>query len=93
MVQVRSSELPDWVFNVVHESWHNNPHLKRGEELEIKFLTAASEDMTNVIQYPSFHFMNLQRPDQRAFTNIKAQETKPTLVVNLMEDEVSIRRA
>ncbi|KAL8532073.1 hypothetical protein ACS0TY_008619 [Phlomoides rotata] len=24
------SELPDWGFNVVHESLHNNPHLKRG---------------------------------------------------------------
>ncbi|KAL8525213.1 hypothetical protein ACS0TY_014727 [Phlomoides rotata] len=22
------SELPDYVFNVVYESWHNNPHLK-----------------------------------------------------------------
>ncbi|KAL8510380.1 hypothetical protein ACS0TY_017264 [Phlomoides rotata] len=27
------SELRDWVFNAVHESWHNNPHLKRGEEI------------------------------------------------------------
>ncbi|KAL8487589.1 hypothetical protein ACS0TY_024053 [Phlomoides rotata] len=33
------SELPDWVGNVVQESWHNNPHLKRGDELEIKFIT------------------------------------------------------
>ncbi|KAL8472544.1 hypothetical protein ACS0TY_029665 [Phlomoides rotata] len=49
--------------------------------------------MTNSIQYPSFHFMKLQRLDQRAFTYIKAQETKPTLVVNLTEDEVSTRRA
>ncbi|KAL8470647.1 hypothetical protein ACS0TY_033271 [Phlomoides rotata] len=87
------SELPYWVFNVVHESWHNNPHLKRGEELEIKFITTTSEDITNSIQYPSFHFMKLQMPDQRAFTYIKAQETKPALVVNLTEDEVSTRRA
>ncbi|KAL8512143.1 hypothetical protein ACS0TY_018555 [Phlomoides rotata] len=87
------SELPDWVFNVVYESWHNNPYLKRGKELEIKFITAASEDMTNSIQYPSFHFMKLQRPEQRAFTYIKAQETKPSLVANLTEDEVSTRRA
>ncbi|KAL8547387.1 hypothetical protein ACS0TY_006929 [Phlomoides rotata] len=43
--------------------------------------------------YPSFHFMKLQRPDQRASTYIKTQETKPALVVNLTEDEVSIKRA
>ncbi|KAL8481456.1 hypothetical protein ACS0TY_027820 [Phlomoides rotata] len=49
--------------------------------------------MTNSIQYPSFHFMKLQRPDQRASTYIKTQETKPTLVVNLTEDEVSTRQA
>ncbi|KAL8458272.1 hypothetical protein ACS0TY_035954 [Phlomoides rotata] len=49
--------------------------------------------MTNTIQYPSFHFMKLQRSDQRASIYIKAQETKPALVVNLTEDEVSTRRA
>ncbi|KAL8464445.1 hypothetical protein ACS0TY_034102 [Phlomoides rotata] len=53
------SKLPDWVLNAVVESWHNNPHLKRGDELEIKFIIVASEDMTNTIQYPSFHFMKL----------------------------------
>ncbi|KAL8480465.1 hypothetical protein ACS0TY_027121 [Phlomoides rotata] len=37
--------------------------------------------------------MKLQRPDQTASTYIKAQETKPALVVNLTEDEVSTRRA
>ncbi|KAL8513708.1 hypothetical protein ACS0TY_012992 [Phlomoides rotata] len=49
--------------------------------------------MTNTIQYPSFHFMKLQRPDQRASAYIKTQETKPALVVNLTEDEVSTIRA
>ncbi|KAL8547244.1 hypothetical protein ACS0TY_006820 [Phlomoides rotata] len=63
------------------------PHLKRGDELEIKFITVASEDMANSIQYPSFHFMKLQRPDHRAANYIKIQETKPELVVNLTEDE------
>ncbi|KAL8477039.1 hypothetical protein ACS0TY_029378 [Phlomoides rotata] len=29
------SKLPDLVLNAVVESWHNNPHLKRGDELEI----------------------------------------------------------
>ncbi|KAL8515304.1 hypothetical protein ACS0TY_014139 [Phlomoides rotata] len=75
------------------ESWHNNPHLKRGDELEIKFITVASEDMTNSIRYPSFHFMKLQRPDHRSANYIKDQETKPELVINLTEDEVTTRRA
>ncbi|KAL8554900.1 hypothetical protein ACS0TY_002904 [Phlomoides rotata] len=57
-----------WVLNAVVESWHNNPHLKRDDELEIK-------------------------PDKKAFTYIKEQETKPELVVNLTEDELCIRRA
>ncbi|KAL8546265.1 hypothetical protein ACS0TY_006113 [Phlomoides rotata] len=86
-------ELPDLVLNAVVESWHNNPHHKRDDELEIKFITVAYEDMTNTIHYPNFHFMKLQRPDQRASTYIKTQETKPSLVVNLTKDEVSTRRA
>ncbi|KAL8482610.1 hypothetical protein ACS0TY_028686 [Phlomoides rotata] len=77
----------------VHESWHNNPHLKRGEELEIKFISVASEDTTDAIKYPRFHFMKLQRPYKKAFTYIKEQETKAALVVNLTEDEISTRRA
>ncbi|KAL8488644.1 hypothetical protein ACS0TY_024804 [Phlomoides rotata] len=86
------SELPEWVFNAVHESWHNNPHLKRGEELEIKFISVASDDTTNAIKYSSFHFMKLQRPDKMVFTYIKEQETKLALVVNLTKDEISTRR-
>ncbi|KAL8549295.1 hypothetical protein ACS0TY_008228 [Phlomoides rotata] len=69
------TNVADWVLNAVVESWHNNPHIKRGGELEIKFITVASEDMTNTIQYLSFHFMKLQRPDQRASTYIKVQKT------------------
>ncbi|KAL8483689.1 hypothetical protein ACS0TY_026391 [Phlomoides rotata] len=87
-----SSTTVSWVFNAVYESWHNTPHLKRGEELEIKFITVASEDTTNEIKYPSFHPMKLQRPDKKAFTYIKEQETKPAHVVNLTEDEISTRR-
>ncbi|KAL8520405.1 hypothetical protein ACS0TY_011072 [Phlomoides rotata] len=36
--------------------------------------------------------MKLQRPDRKVFTYIKEQETKPVLVVNLTEDELSTRR-
>ncbi|KAL8501201.1 hypothetical protein ACS0TY_020670 [Phlomoides rotata] len=43
------SELPDWVLNVVYESWHNNPHLKRGEEMEIKFITVAKTKSALVV--------------------------------------------
>ncbi|KAL8506436.1 hypothetical protein ACS0TY_017356 [Phlomoides rotata] len=53
------------------EFWHNNPHLKRGEELEIKFIIIASEDTTNAIHYLSFHFIKLQWPDKKTFTYIK----------------------
>ncbi|KAL8541465.1 hypothetical protein ACS0TY_002653 [Phlomoides rotata] len=86
------SKLPDWVLNAVVEYWHNNPYLKRGDELEIKFIIVASKDTTNAIQYPRFHFMKLQRPDKKAFTYIKEQETKSELVVNLTEDEISTKR-
>ncbi|KAL8547315.1 hypothetical protein ACS0TY_006876 [Phlomoides rotata] len=81
------------VLNAVVESWQKNPHLKRGDELEINFITVASEDTTNAIQYLSFHFMKLQRSDKKAFTYIKEQRTKPELMVNLMDDEISTRRA
>ncbi|KAL8533581.1 hypothetical protein ACS0TY_009835 [Phlomoides rotata] len=37
--------------------------------------------------------MKLQRSDKRVLTYIKEQETKPVLVVNLTEDEISTRRA
>ncbi|KAL8487670.1 hypothetical protein ACS0TY_024115 [Phlomoides rotata] len=81
------------ILNAVYKSWNNNPHLKRGEELEIKFITITSENTTNAIKYPSFHFMKLQRPDRKAFTYTREQETKPELMVNLTEDEIYIRRA
>ncbi|KAL8487365.1 hypothetical protein ACS0TY_023878 [Phlomoides rotata] len=64
-----------------------------GEELEIKFIMVASEDTIHAIKYMSFHSMKLQRPDQKAFTYIKEQETKPTLMVNLTEDEISTRKS
>ncbi|KAL8529663.1 hypothetical protein ACS0TY_006917 [Phlomoides rotata] len=88
-----SKERTPMMFADVVESWHKNPHLKRGDELEINFITVASEDTTNAIQYLSFHFMKLQRSDKKAFTYIKEQRTKPELMVNLMDDEISTRRA
>ncbi|KAL8497579.1 hypothetical protein ACS0TY_021061 [Phlomoides rotata] len=61
-------------------------------ELEIKFISVASEDTINEIKYSSFHFMKLQRLDKKVFNYIKEQETKSALVVNLTEDEISTRR-
>ncbi|KAL8507845.1 hypothetical protein ACS0TY_018402 [Phlomoides rotata] len=86
-------EILGLLVNEVQESWSHNPHIKRGEELEIKFITAASEDTTNSIRYPSSHFMKLQRPDKRSITYIKEQETEPELVIDLTKDEISTRRA
>ncbi|KAL8507618.1 hypothetical protein ACS0TY_018233 [Phlomoides rotata] len=37
------SELPDWVFNVVYESWHNNPYLKRGYHSMIRIKWRMSQ--------------------------------------------------
>ncbi|KAL8481207.1 hypothetical protein ACS0TY_027651 [Phlomoides rotata] len=58
-------------------------------------MRSTSPDIITPIlkEYPSFHFMKLQRPDKKAFTYIKEQETKPVLVINLTEDEISTRRA
>ncbi|KAL8537030.1 hypothetical protein ACS0TY_012280 [Phlomoides rotata] len=54
-----------------------------------KFGALASIRMVALSKLPDW----LQRQDERAFTYINAQETKPALVVNLTEDEVSTRRA
>ncbi|KAL8477621.1 hypothetical protein ACS0TY_029795 [Phlomoides rotata] len=37
--------------------------------------------------------MKLQRPDRRAFTYIKEKESKPELVIDLIEDDICTRRA
>ncbi|KAL8501303.1 hypothetical protein ACS0TY_020737 [Phlomoides rotata] len=71
---------------------------EKSQNYQIRFLMPSTS--LNIItlilkevKYPSFHFMKLRRPDKKAFTYIKEQETKPALVVNLTEDEISTRRA
>ncbi|KAL8479119.1 hypothetical protein ACS0TY_026105 [Phlomoides rotata] len=49
-------------------------------------------DGTDLEHSPQFVLLH-QRPHKKAFSYIKKQETKPTLVVNLTEDEISTRRA
>ncbi|KAL0428386.1 UNVERIFIED_CONTAM: hypothetical protein Slati_3013400 [Sesamum latifolium] len=37
------SKLLEWITGAVYDSWQNNPHLKRGDILELKFISAAPE--------------------------------------------------
>ncbi|KAL0367106.1 UNVERIFIED_CONTAM: hypothetical protein Sradi_3600700 [Sesamum radiatum] len=56
------SKLPEWISGAVYDSWQNNPHLKRGDILELKFISAAPETAGKG-SHPAFHFIKLQRPD------------------------------
>ncbi|KAK4404159.1 hypothetical protein Sango_0784500 [Sesamum angolense] len=85
------SKLPEWISGAVYGSWQNNPHLKRGDILELKFISAAPE-MAGKGSHPAFHFIKLQRPDMVAFNRIKAT-TKKLLVSAISEDDISTRRA
>ncbi|KAL2247818.1 UNVERIFIED_CONTAM: hypothetical protein Sindi_2634100 [Sesamum indicum] len=86
------SKLPEWISGVVFDSWQNNPHLKRGNGLEIKFVSVALET-TRKGSHLAFHFMKLQRPDIVAFSKIKAASGEAPLVSAISEDSISARRA
>ncbi|KAL2237710.1 UNVERIFIED_CONTAM: Enzymatic polyprotein [Sesamum indicum] len=86
------SKLPEWISGAVFDSWQNNPHLKRGDVLEIKFISVAPET-TGKGSHPAFHFMKLQRPDMVAFNKIKAASGEAPLVSAISEDSISTRRA
>ncbi|KAK4382842.1 hypothetical protein Sango_2834700 [Sesamum angolense] len=86
------SKLPDWISGVVYDSWQNNPHLKRGDILELKFISAAPETAGKG-SHPAFHFIKLQRPDMVAFNRIKAASEETPLVSAISEDDISTRRA
>ncbi|KAL0442227.1 UNVERIFIED_CONTAM: hypothetical protein Sradi_0161600 [Sesamum radiatum] len=53
------SKLPKWISGVVYDSWQNNPCLKRGDILELKFISAAPETAGKG-SHPAFHFIKLQ---------------------------------
>ncbi|KAL2252803.1 UNVERIFIED_CONTAM: hypothetical protein Sindi_0075000, partial [Sesamum indicum] len=72
------SKLLEWISGAVFESWQNNPHLKRGDILEIKFVSIAPETAGKG-SHPTFHFMKLQRPDMVAFNKIKATSREAPL--------------
>ncbi|KAL0391149.1 UNVERIFIED_CONTAM: Transposon Ty3-G Gag-Pol polyprotein [Sesamum calycinum] len=86
------SKLPEWISGAVYDSWQNNPHLKRGDILELKFISAAPE-MAGKGSHPAFHFIKLQRPDMVAFNRIKAASEEAPLVSAISEDDISTRRA
>ncbi|KAK4390442.1 putative enzymatic polyprotein [Sesamum angolense] len=86
------SKLPDWISGAVYDSWQNNPHLKRGDILELKFVSVAPE-IAGKRSHPAFHFIKLQRPDMVAFNRIKAASEEAPLVSAISEDDISTRRA
>ncbi|KAL0361496.1 UNVERIFIED_CONTAM: hypothetical protein Sradi_3834100 [Sesamum radiatum] len=86
------SKLPEWISGAVYDSWQNNPHLKRGDILELKFVSAAPETVGKG-SHPTFHFIKLQRPDMVAFNKIKAATREAPLVSAISEDDISTRRA
>ena len=86
------SKLPEWISGAVFDSWQNNPHLKRGDVLEIKFVSVAPETAGKG-SHPAFHFMKLQRSDMVAFNKIKAASGEAPLVSAISEDSISTRRA
>ncbi|KAL0394881.1 UNVERIFIED_CONTAM: Enzymatic polyprotein [Sesamum latifolium] len=86
------SKLPEWISGAVYDSWQNNPHLKRGDILELKFISAAPETAGKG-SHPAFYFIKLQRPDMVAFNKIKVASGEAPLVSAISEDDISTRRA
>ncbi|KAL2248074.1 UNVERIFIED_CONTAM: hypothetical protein Sindi_2659700 [Sesamum indicum] len=54
------SKLPEWISGAVFDSWQNNPHLKRRDVLEIKFVSVAPETVGKG-SHPTFHFISWRR--------------------------------
>ncbi|KAL0313500.1 UNVERIFIED_CONTAM: movement protein [Sesamum radiatum] len=86
------SKFPEWISGAVYDSWQNNPHLKRGDILELKFISAAPETAGKG-SHPAFYFIKLQRPDMVAFNKIKGATGEAPLVSAISEDDISTRRA
>ncbi|KAL0444574.1 UNVERIFIED_CONTAM: hypothetical protein Slati_2180100 [Sesamum latifolium] len=86
------SKLPEWISGAIYDSWQNNPHLKRGDILELKFISAAPETAGKG-SHPVFHFIKLQRPDMVAFNKIKVATGEAPMVSAISEDDISTRRA
>ncbi|KAL2252045.1 UNVERIFIED_CONTAM: hypothetical protein Sindi_2326800, partial [Sesamum indicum] len=87
-----SQNFRSGLVRAVFDSWQNNPHLKRGDVLEIKFVSVAPETADKG-SHPGFHFMKLQRPNMVAFNKIKTASREAPLVSAISEDSISTRRA
>ncbi|GFQ02388.1 hypothetical protein PHJA_002382800 [Phtheirospermum japonicum] len=88
------SKLPKWIGEAVHETLANNPHLARGDVLELYFISATPEPAKKGFN-EAFHFIKLGRPDGNALKYIKATspEDAPVIVGAIFEDDASTRRA
>ncbi|KAL0411464.1 UNVERIFIED_CONTAM: hypothetical protein Slati_3736100 [Sesamum latifolium] len=86
------SKLLERISGAVYDSWKNNPHLKRNDTLELKFISTAPKT-TGKESHPAFYFIKLQRPDMVAFNKIKAAIEEAPLVSAISEDDISTRRA
>ncbi|KAL8510654.1 hypothetical protein ACS0TY_017463 [Phlomoides rotata] len=61
-----------------------------GEVSDVEDVKRLKKNLFDAFEIPE---AERKMPDKKAFTYIKEQETKPELVVNLTEDEISTRRA
>ncbi|KAL0297708.1 UNVERIFIED_CONTAM: hypothetical protein Sradi_6822900 [Sesamum radiatum] len=86
------SKLPEWISGAVYDSWKNNPHLKRRDILELKFISAAPETAGKG-SHPAFRFIKLQRPYMVTFNRIKVASEEAPLVSGISEVDISTRRA
>ncbi|GFP89763.1 putative F-box/LRR-repeat protein at3g44810 [Phtheirospermum japonicum] len=88
------SKLSKWIREAVHETWANNPHLARGDVLELYFISAAPEPAKKGFN-EVFHFIKLRRPDGNTLRYIKvaSPEDAPVIVGAISEDDASTIRA
>ncbi|KAL0437582.1 UNVERIFIED_CONTAM: hypothetical protein Sradi_0466100 [Sesamum radiatum] len=86
------SKLSEWISGALYDSRQNNPHLKRGDILELKFISAVPETAEKG-SHPAFHFIKLRKPNMVAFNKIKVTTGEAPLVSAISEDDISTIRA
>ncbi|KAL2228351.1 UNVERIFIED_CONTAM: hypothetical protein Sindi_1814800 [Sesamum indicum] len=85
------SKLPEWTSGAVFDSWQNNPHLKRGGVLEIKFVLVAPRNSRKKVS-SSIPFHEVAEARQVAFNKIKVASGEAPLVSAISEYRISTRR-
>lgn len=83
--------LPKWINDEVFGVWANNNSLKRGDVLELYFISAAPEPPGKG-NHNAFHFIKLRRPDLQSLNRIKENEGL-SVVGTFTEERISFRRA